>query len=807
MLFGDQKAAGKRQKAEDGAERQAGAAQSLCAVPPPLPAPVQPEFPHPFRNCIVLGLMLAEWWESKDGKRVFLSEEEAQAACGASGFSQKVGKMSKSKRNYREPNEIFDRYGADALRWYFFANQPPWSSIRYSEQAIKDSIPEFLLRLWNVYSFFTIYANIDGFDPAALLADAPAGAGPPQPGGDPLQLRTAPLELRTADLAAARHFRPVAERSELDRWILSELAGLVGSVIERMDAYDNYTACGRITDFVDALSNWYVRRSRDRFWSADKHDPDKLDAYWTLYECLITTCKLIAPFVPFVAEAMWQNLARAAFGPRVLESVHLCDFPEPQAAAVDQTLSARMRLAREIVSLGLSARMAARLKVRQPLAKVEIILADRTHQPWLEQHRELMAKELNVKSVEFAAQADLYITYTVLPDLKRLGPKLGKRLPALKAALSKADAPALLAQLERDKAVTLTLADGPVTLDSQDLQIRLQAKDGWAAAQGPASVVVLSTDVTPELLAEGAARELIHAVQNARRDTACQYTDRIVIGLVSDDAELIAAARQFADYIQAETLGLRLVFEPLPGVEPITIKIGPSAAQLWIKVVSESSAPHTTPVPRAALRIAVLISGGGTTLRNLLDRIAAEALGVKIALVISSNPQAAGLAFAAAAQIPTAVIERRAYPDEAAFSLAVFQACRVAAVDLVVMGGFLKHVLIPGDFENRVVNIHPALIPNFCGHGFYGHRVHEAVLAAGATESGCTVHFVDNFYDHGPIILQRSVPVLPGDTPDVLAARVFAAECEAYPEALRLIAAGMVSVEGGNVQVRDSDSG
>ncbi len=184
---------------------------------------INAEYPHPFRNCIVLGLMLGE-----DGQ-----------------------KMSKSKRNYREPNEIFDKYGADALRWYFFATQPPWTTIRYSERAIRDSIPEFLLRLWHTYSFFVIYANIDGFDPNS---------------------------------APAKSNRPIKERSELDRWILSELNLTAKTVVERMDAYDNYGAAQRIIEFVDALSNWYVRRSRDRFWSEDKRDPDKLDAYWTLYE-------------------------------------------------------------------------------------------------------------------------------------------------------------------------------------------------------------------------------------------------------------------------------------------------------------------------------------------------------------------------------------------------------------------------------------------------------------------------------------------------------------------------------------------
>ena len=258
-------------------------------------------YPHPFRNCIVLGLMLGE-----DGQ-----------------------KMSKQKRNYREPREIFDKYGADALRWYFFANQPPWTSIRYSEQAIKETVPEFLLRLWNVYSFFVIYANIDGFDPAKEIGTsntvgwdkgALATAGPPtRARGGPALVGNElvpPYQLTPAELAAARCYRPPKERSELDRWVLSELNRTAVAVVQRMDQYDNFNACAQLIEFVDALSNWYVRRSRDRFWS-DRNDPektaDKSDAYWTLYECLLTTAKLIAPFVPFLAEELWQNLAVAAF--------------------------------------------------------------------------------------------------------------------------------------------------------------------------------------------------------------------------------------------------------------------------------------------------------------------------------------------------------------------------------------------------------------------------------------------------------------------------------------------------------------
>ena len=430
-------------------------------------------YPHPFRNCIVLGLMLGE-----DGQ-----------------------KMSKSKRNYREPGEIFDKYGADALRWYFFATQPPWTTIRYSERAIKESIPEFLLRLWNVYSFFVIYANIDGFDPAAEIGGRWSVVSG-QSG------RRTACGLAAADLATAKSYRPIKNRAELDRWILGELNLTAKTVVERMDAYDNYGAAQRIIEFVDALSNWYVRRSRDRFWSEDKRDPDKLDAYWTLYECLLTTAKIIAPFVPFLAEAIWRNLAVAEFGDRVLESVHLADFPIGDAAATDEHLSVQMNLVREIASLGLAARMGAKLKVRQPLGKVEVILADRSQQAFLEGHVELLKKELNVKQVEFTEQADHYITYTVLPDLKRLGPRLGKKLPTVKNALAKADAAKLLAEMESAGKVSLALDDGSSeSLDRDDLQVRLQAKPGWAAAQGKACVVVLSTELSPELITEGLARD------------------------------------------------------------------------------------------------------------------------------------------------------------------------------------------------------------------------------------------------------------------------------------------------------------
>jgi isoleucyl-tRNA synthetase len=520
-------------------------------------------YPHPFRNCIVLGLMLGE-----DGQ-----------------------KMSKSKRNYREPREIFDRYGADALRWYFFANQPPWTSIRYSEQAIKETIPEFLLRLWNVYSFFVIYANIDGFDPAAALTGSPG-------------------QLTPEVLATAPGYREPSDRSELDRWILSELNRTIATVVERMDQYDNYTACGRLIEFVDALSNWYVRRSRDRFWSGEA-SADKSDAYWTLYECLLTTAKLIAPFVPFLAEEMWQNLAVAAFakggkgdspifverklgqsperklGQSPVESVHLCDYPTGDAERIDETLSARMSLAREIVSLGLSARMGAKLKVRQPLSRIEVVLADRAHLAWLEEHAGLICAELNVKQVDFPERADQYIAYTVLPDLKRLGPRLGKRLPAVRKLLGTVEGGEVLAELKSQGKVTLQLTDGLVTLDSEDIQVRLQAKEGWAAAQGRACVVVLSTELTDDLIREGLAREVVRFVQDRRKEMDCRFTDRIEVGIVTDSEDLRTAIGQFSDHIAGETLAVSIDFEPLSDAEPVEVKAGDASARLYLRVVKK----------------------------------------------------------------------------------------------------------------------------------------------------------------------------------------------------------------------------
>ena len=284
-------------------------------------------------------------------------------------------------------------------------------------------------------------------------------------------------------------------------------------------------------------------------------------------------------------------------------------------------------------------------------------------------------------------------------------------------------------------------------------------------------------------------------IQERRKDLDCQYTDRIEVTIGTDADELAAAVRDNTDYIRNETLVVALNLNGVDEAQPANLQVGDFSLSLIVKVVPMST------TPKLPLPIAVLISGGGTTLRNLLAKRRQGELEAEVRLVISTNPQSPGLQLAADAAIRHLVIPRHGYATTDAFSTAVFDACRAADVQLVVMGGFLKRVRIPPDYVGRVMNIHPALIPAFCGKGFYGERVHEAVLQFGAKVSGCTVHFADDQYDHGPIIVQRSVPVLDDDTPHTLASRVFEQECQAYPEAINLFAQGRLRLEGRRVRI------
>jgi len=410
--------------------------------------------------------------------------------------------------------------GADAFRWFFYAANPPWNPTRHSLSGVRTLQRDLPLKLRNVYAFFTIYANIDGFDPAA---------------------------------ARCREGRRLpAQRPLLDRWVLSELALVTRRITEHMDAYRLYEATGVLSDFVDGLSNWYVRRSRDRFW-APGLGPDKLDADWTLYECLTGLARLLAPFLPFATEELWQNLVCRPFGKGQPESVHLADWPEPDEAAVDAELSGAMARVREIVSLGMQVRTAEKLKVRQPLEAAEVVLARPEHAATLEGHLDLVREELNVHAVNLAPRADDYVTYRVQPNFRALGPRLGSRMPALKRALGEADGARLLADLASRDRVEIEVEGEPVALSPDEISVQLQAREGFAAAAGPAGVVVLRTALTPELVDEGRFREVVNRVQTLRKELDLEYTARIRITVAGSEA-LLAAVRPRAEALGRETL-------------------------------------------------------------------------------------------------------------------------------------------------------------------------------------------------------------------------------------------------------------
>ncbi len=481
-------------------------------VPPARDARDAQAYPIPFRTCIVLGHIAGE-----DGL-----------------------KMSKRLKNYREPSYIFDHYGADAMRWYFYSAQSPWTSVRFQEAAIRDAQREFLVKMYNVLSFFNIYANIDGF------------------------------ELRQADgTQRPSGWRAPRQRAEIDRWILSDLHRTIRAVRESMDRFENYPAAQRLSDFVDALSNWYVRRSRDRFWRALESDTaanqDKWDAYNTLHECLLDLSKLIAPFTPFLAETMYQNLIGAgpdASGSARPCSVHLCDYPVADAALIDENLAAEMDLVREIVSLGRAARTEAKIRVRQPLAQVEIVLGRHEHEAWLRSHAPLIAEELNVKGVEFATQADHYVQYQVKPNFKAIGPKFSKLAPQIAAALQALPDPAAARRaLVEVGALELSVAGHPVTLTPEQVEIRLSPKPGWSAAQGRAGVVVVNTEVSPQLRDEGLLREVVHHVQAARKDHNLPYHARVGLRLAADEP-VAAVVRRMESALKSECLVDRIEFVP-----------------------------------------------------------------------------------------------------------------------------------------------------------------------------------------------------------------------------------------------------
>ncbi len=443
--------------------------------------------------------------------------------------------------------------GADAFRWFFFASNPPWNPTRLSLGAVRATQRELPLTLRNVHAFFAIYAGIDGFSPG--------------------------------DAACVAGRRPVAERALLDRWILSELALATRAVTRHMDAYRLYEATRTLTNLVDALSNWWVRRSRDRFW-APGLGQGKLDAHWTLYECLTTLARLLAPFIPFATEELWQNLVRRPLGDAAPESVHLADYPEPDAQAEDERLSRVMGAVRELVSLGLQVRTAAKLRVRQPLAAAELVLADASLAAEVREHEALIREELNVHELHFVADAAGYVEYRVKPNFRALGPRVGKRMPALKAALASADGAALLRTRDAEGGVLVVVDGERLRLGPDEIEVALEAKPGFSAASGRVGVVVLRTALDPALVEEGLFREVLNRVQAFRKELDLEYTGRIRLALAGHP-ELLAAVRPRAEALARETLAVevRVGEAPPPGAHETLVSIDGRELRLGLALV------------------------------------------------------------------------------------------------------------------------------------------------------------------------------------------------------------------------------
>ncbi len=441
--------------------------------------------------------------------------------------------------------------GADAFRWFFFASSPPWSNTRHSLTNVRLLQKDFQIKLRNVYSFFTIYANIDGYRPN--------------------------------DASAAP--RPIRERALLDRWIASERELTVRAVAKALDAYLIYDATTALVELVESLSNWYVRRSRSRFWGPGI-DADKRDAYATLYETLVTLTKLIAPFLPFFSEELYQNLVRRAGMPGAEASVHLEKFPVADESVIDERLSLETRAVRDIVSLGLSVRTSQKLKVRQPLSRADVVLNDPLWRDRLESYRSLIQEELNVLELRFMAfsHEDGAVAFKLKPNFRALGPKIGKGVQAVKKVLETADGARLHAELAEHGKVVLEVEGKPLELGPEELAIQVEAAPGFAAETGKIGVVVLHTTLTEKLIDEGLVRELMSRVQAARKDRGYEFTDRIELAIDGDE-RLMRVARESAAEIGKACLATQVVVGTRgDGAEKHDL----GDAELWLSVKKAS---------------------------------------------------------------------------------------------------------------------------------------------------------------------------------------------------------------------------
>ncbi len=426
-------------------------------------------------------------------------------------------KMSKSKGNAVDPFDALAQHGADAIRWYFYSNSAPWLPNRFHKDAVTEGQRKFMGTLWNTYAFFVLYANIDNFD-------------------------------------ATKYTLEYDKLAVMDKWLLSKLNTLVKTVDENLENYKITETARVLQDFVDELSNWYVRRSRERFWVKGMPQ-DKINAYMTLYTALVTFAKVSAPMIPFMTEDIYQNLVRS-IDKTAPESIHLCDFPTWDAKYIDASLEASMEQVLDIVVLGRSCRNAANIKNRQPIGKMYV----KAEAELDEFFRQIIEEELNIKAVEFTGDVKNFTSYSFKPQLRTLGPKLGSKIGALRTYLAEVDGNAAMDELNETGTLKVTLDGMDFTIEKDDLLIETAQMPGYESASDKGITVALDTNLTEELLEEGFVREIISKIQTMRKDSGFEVMDHIRIYQSGNDT-VKAIMEKNADTIKEEVLCEAIVFD------------------------------------------------------------------------------------------------------------------------------------------------------------------------------------------------------------------------------------------------------
>ncbi len=461
------------------------------------------------------------WFYTLLANSTLLFDQPSYRACVCLGLilDPEGQKMSKSKGNVVEPGDVISRHGADAFRWYYFTAQQPWSGYRFSVEAVGETVRQFLLQLWNTYSFWVLYANTEGIE----AGDPP---GPPSEGA-----------------------------TDLDRWALSRLQRTTTAVREGLENFDSTSSGRAIADFVEELSNWYVRLGRRRFWEGDAA------AFATLRHCLVEVAKLLAPFTPFLAEELYTNLVGGEAGEfgELPDSVHLADYPTTSAELRDEELEAGIEAVRRTVELGRAARAQAKVKMRQPLAKAVVVASDAEREA-IERFEPVVAGELNVKEVEFVAEQGELVSYSAKPNYRALGPRFGKQMPQVAAAVESLDAQHVADKLEQGAEVGVSIDGKDHSLGPDDISLVMEPLDGYEVEAEAGHAVALALELDDELRREGLAREIVHAVQNARKEAGLEVSDRIELRLAGDD-ELLEAAREHEAYVSGETLATSVAYD------------------------------------------------------------------------------------------------------------------------------------------------------------------------------------------------------------------------------------------------------